>query len=144
MPYQNPYYPQYQPAYQFQQPIHGFVYVAGIEGAKAYQMPPNSEMPLFDSTNDGVMYIKTTDAAGYPTIKPVRCTEIEEPADGPATRDDLNRMYSDLASQVEQLKGAINGLVSTGAGSADSGNVADAGGNGKPAGRRNAADAERQ
>lgn len=134
-------YPSYYQPYQFQQPVHGFVYVAGIDGARAYQMPPNSEMPLFDSTNDGVMYIKTTDAAGFPTIKPVRCTEIEEPASEAITREDLNRMYSDLASQVEQLKGAINGLVSTGAGAADAGDVADAGSDGKPAGRRNAAHA---
>lgn len=49
-PYQPPYQPYqpYQPTqYQYQQPVHGFVYVAGIEGAKAYQMPPSSEMPLF-------------------------------------------------------------------------------------------------
>ena len=144
MPYQNPYYPQFQPAYQFQQPIHGFVYVAGIEGAKAYQMPPNSEMPLFDSTTEDVMFIKTTDAAGYPTIKPVRCVEIEETSDEPATRDDLNRMYSDLAAQVEQLKGAIHGLVSTSTGPANPGNVADAGGNGEPTSRGDAAYAERQ
>ena len=56
-----------------QQSIHGFVYVKGLEGAKAYQMPPNSEMPLFDSTNDGVMFIKTTDGAGFPTITVVDC-----------------------------------------------------------------------
>lgn len=144
MPYPN-YYQPYQPTnYQFQQPIHGFIYVAGIEGAKAYQMPPNSEMPLFDSTNDGIMYIKTTDAAGYPTIKAVRCTEVEEPSSDTVTRDDINRMYSDLANQVEQLKGAINGLVSTSTGSADTGDVADAGGDGKPAGRRNAAHAVKQ
>lgn len=36
-------------------------------------MPPNSEMPLFDSTNDGVMFIKTTDGAGFPTITVVDC-----------------------------------------------------------------------
>ena len=70
MPYQNPYlpmgnqFPQYQPQGYMtaggtygmaQQPIHGFVYVTGIEGAKAYQMPPNSEMPLFDSTSENTM-----------------------------------------------------------------------------------------
>ena len=82
MPYMNPYLPQqsqyapYQPqgymtagtspmlAQQQQQPVHGFVYVTGVDGAKAYQMPPNSEMPLFDSTGErDRMYIKTTDGA---------------------------------------------------------------------------------
>lgn len=41
---------QYAPAYQqYQQPVHGFVYVSGLDGANAYQMPPNSEMPQFAS-----------------------------------------------------------------------------------------------
>ena len=71
--YQNPYmgYQPYgmqqqqmqQPMQQ--QPIHGFVYVTGLEGAKAFQMPPNSEMPLFDSTTENRMFIKTTDGAGF-------------------------------------------------------------------------------
>ena len=34
---------------QYQQPVHGFVYVTGPDGANAYQMPPNSEMPQFAS-----------------------------------------------------------------------------------------------
>ena len=50
----NPYYSAYsypQSAYQpqsFAQPVNGLVSVTGIEGAKAYQLPPNSAMPLFD------------------------------------------------------------------------------------------------
>lgn len=50
------------------QPIQGLVKVTGLEGAKAYQMPPNSAMPLFDANSD-IMYVKTTDGAGFPTIK---------------------------------------------------------------------------
>lgn len=130
--------------YQFQQPVHGFVYVAGIEGAKAYQMPPSSEMPLFDSTTDGVMYVKVTDAAGYPTITTVDCSPREEPTAEPTvTRDDLNRIYSDLSAQVEQLKGAINGLVPKSAVTAVSGNVVPSGGEGQPAAGGYAADAVR-
>lgn len=37
--------------------------VTGMEGAKAYQMPPNSVVPLFDADND-IMYVKSTDGAG--------------------------------------------------------------------------------
>lgn len=36
--------------------------VTGLEGAKAYQMPANSTVALFDN-NDDLMYIKTTDGA---------------------------------------------------------------------------------
>lgn len=139
MPYQNPYLPQqmgapmttFQPSgymtpgstygmaqqqQQQQQPVHGFVYVTGLDGAKAYQMPPNSEMPLFDSTNDGVMFIKTTDGAGFPTISVVDCKKREpqtsQPvADGGAqayvTHDELDRVYSDLSRQMEQMKESL-------------------------------------
>lgn len=96
-----------------QQPVHGFVYVTGIEGARAYPMPPNSEMPLFDSTSD-TMFIKTTDGAGFPTITPCDCKKRGENMVGQVeyvTRDELNRAYSDLASQLEQMRGALNGTV---------------------------------
>lgn len=37
--------------------------VTGMDGAKAYQMPPNSVVPLFDADND-IMYVKSTDGDG--------------------------------------------------------------------------------
>ena len=43
------------------------VNVSGIEGAKAYPMLPNKTVPLFDNSAD-ILYIKSTDGAGYPTI----------------------------------------------------------------------------
>lgn len=144
MPYPNPYAPQpmgqqfapYQPqgymtagtspmlVQQQQQPIHGFVYVTGVDGAKAYQMPPNSEMPLFDSTGErDRMYIKTTDGAGFPTLIPckvIRLTELEaQPETEYVTRDELTRTYRDLSQQLEQMKGAIYGAVPTTADAAE-------------------------
>jgi hypothetical protein len=69
--------PSYQPAMQGQtvvggqmqvaQPVNGLIRVTGEEGAKAYALPPNSVMPLFDA-NEDILYIKTTDGAGFPTI----------------------------------------------------------------------------
>ena len=126
MPYQNPYlqtgqvapYPhQGYGANSFgaqQQPVHGFVYVTGIEGAKAYQLPPNSEMPLFDYSGD-VMYIKTTDGAGFPTIVPCKCKKMDAQAGSASgeyvTRDELDRAYRDLAGQLDQIRGALHGTV---------------------------------
>lgn len=122
MPYQNPYFPQttFQPfqqqqtqtvqyptsQYQAQQPVHGFVYVTGLEGAKAYQMPPNSEMPLFDSTSENIMFIKTTDGAGFPTIKVAYCSfEESQPQNDTeyASIEELNA----LRSEIEDLRRAI-------------------------------------
>jgi hypothetical protein len=77
----------YQPYNQYYQPINPYINptvqsttqtsltrVTGIDGAKAYQMPANSTVALFDN-NDDLMYIKTTDGAGFPTI---RCFEFKE------------------------------------------------------------------
>lgn len=160
MPYPNPYLPQsagqqyapYQPQgymtagtspmlvqqQQQQQPIHGFVYVTGVDGAKAYQMPPNSEMPLFDSTGErDRMYIKTTDGAGFPTLIPCKVIRLTEPEAQPeseyVTRDELDRTYRDLAEQLERIKEVIHVPVPTTAGVAEpnagtpTGNQADGG-----------------
>lgn len=98
-----------------QQPIHGFIQVTGLEGAKAYPLPPNSEMPLFDSTHDGVMFIKTTDAAGFPTIKSSHWVgDEEQPVQADVeyvTQDDLQKLYSNISHQLEQMNGVLHALV---------------------------------
>ena len=114
------YYPQanwsYQPQAVTSQPINGLVSVTGIEGAKAYQLPPNSSMPLFDGNQD-LMYVKTTDAAGYPTIKtfkfePVDAGPIEvkaEPVDY-VPRSEFDALLSRVKELVEsKMNGADDG-----------------------------------
>lgn len=59
---------------QDQQPMQNLIRVNGIDGAKAYQMPANSTVALFDSNND-LMYIKSTDGAGFPSIRTFEFTE---------------------------------------------------------------------
>ena len=51
--------------------------VSGLEGAKAYQLPPNSAVALFHESED-ILYIKTTDGAGFPTIRQFRFEPIKE------------------------------------------------------------------
>ena len=78
----NTFIPQRQ-SFQPQQPPMGMVQppvtltrVTGLDGAKAYQMPPNSVVALFDGGED-VFYIKSTDGAGFPTIKAFSFSPIE-------------------------------------------------------------------
>ena len=59
---------------QDQQPTQNLIRVNGIDGAKAYQMPANSTVALFDS-NEDVMYVKSTDGAGFPSIRTFEFTE---------------------------------------------------------------------
>ena len=64
----------------------GLIRVTGIEGAKAYQMPPNSRVALFDDTDD-VVIIKVTDGAGFPSYRRARLGWIDDqPAQQAATQ----------------------------------------------------------
>lgn len=57
---------------------NGILWVQGIEGAKAYQMTPNSNVQLMDSENDGVFYIKITDNIGMATLRVFHYTEVAQ------------------------------------------------------------------
>ncbi len=70
-------YPQYGQPQQQMQAQNGLNRVTGLDGARAFAVPPNSVVPLFDDTQD-VFYIKTTDSGGFPTIKPYRFAPMEE------------------------------------------------------------------
>lgn len=61
--------------------------VTGMDGAKAYQMPPNSVVPLFDADNDN-MYVKSTDGAGFPTIRAFAFQPVEDKPE-PVQRHEL-------------------------------------------------------
>ena len=84
--FQNPYMPyiqqqmqqnQFSPFQQTQIPTQNLIRVNGMDGAKAYQMTPNSTVALFDS-NEDIMYVKSTDGAGFPQIRKFKFVEIQE------------------------------------------------------------------
>lgn len=76
---QNQYYnPQMNNQQIFpQEQTQNLIRVNGMEGAKTYQMSANSTVALFDS-NEDIMYIKTTDGAGFPSIRTFSFTEVKE------------------------------------------------------------------
>lgn len=79
MPQQNQYYnPQMNNQQIYPQiQTQNLIRVNGIEGAKAYQMSANSIVSLFDA-NEDIMYIKSTDGAGFPSIRTFSFTEVKE------------------------------------------------------------------
>lgn len=98
-PYQSPQYGNYQ-----QQPINGIISVAGIEGAKQYQLPPGSRVTLFDQERD-LFYLVTTDDAGYPSITTYQYEEVkqqEEPIQSFATKEDFNAI-TDKLNRIEEM-----------------------------------------
>lgn len=88
----------YQMPMQMQQGQQ-LVRVTGIEGAKAYQMQANSTVALFDNTTD-VFYVKSTDGAGFPTIRTFRFEEVL-PTEMPETS---NKNYVSREEMEEYVK----------------------------------------
>ena len=81
-------------------PTNGITWVQGIEGAKAYQLMPNSNAILMDSENDGRFYIKVSDNVGMCNL---RIFSYEEITDTPSTdmsqyvtKDELNTLIQNL------------------------------------------------
>lgn len=102
-----PSYMNYQP--QRYAPLNnGITWVQGIEGAKAYQLMPNSNTILLDSENDGIFYIKLSDNVGMCTLRTFKYTETtnEQPKQ---VSTDLSEYVTktDLKEAIEELKEII-------------------------------------
>lgn len=72
--------------------------VNGIDSAKAYPTAPNSTVPLFDA-NEDIMYIKSTDASNFPTIRIFRFVEEQEtqiPVQQYVTIDEFNKFKEEI------------------------------------------------
>ena len=117
----NPYqtmYNQTQPngylGYQRPQ-TNGITWVQGIEGAKAFQIMPNSNTILLDSENDGIFYIKVSDNVGMCNLRTFKYEEIgEQPKslapvnlDNYVTRDELTKIINDLKGAMTNGKQSI-------------------------------------
>lgn len=111
---QNPYLQQRNSYYNMQnqntmnQMINGIQWVQGIEGAKAYQISPNSNIPLFDSENDGIFYIKVSDNVGMCTLRAFRFEEIKPTSTQPQI--DLSEYVkkTELEALINNMLGGTN------------------------------------
>lgn len=105
---QNQLYPQYNMQNQLQSNLgvsQSLTRVNGIDGAKAYQMPPNSTAALFDA-NDDIMYIKVTDGAGFGNIRKFRFVEMQDNQTPPTadyvSRDEFNQFKQEVLNYGKQ------------------------------------------
>ena len=126
--YQPMYYPQQnqvqgtqmslpnQPQPQQPQINNGIIWVQGEAAAKSYPIAPNSSVPLWDSEAN-VIYIKSADMSGMPSIKVLDYTMRDVTARTPeispqsefATKDDisvLEKEISSLRSKFERMSSA--------------------------------------
>lgn len=83
------------------------IWVQGMNAAKSYPVAPNTSVPLFDSEAN-VVYIKSADAAGMPSIKVLdynvrdnapKAAEIQPQADF-VTHTEL----ADMQKEIDALK----------------------------------------
>lgn len=90
--------------------------VTGLEGAKAYQMPANSTVALFDN-NEDLMYIKTTDGAGFPTIRTFSFSEVVANNNSVpdnvdyVTRDEFNKLKEELLNGKQSISRSKSNLT---------------------------------
>ena len=97
--FENPYYNPYFQQPQMPQPRQEVIKVNGENGARAYTIGANSSALLLDSSGR-LVWLVTTDGAGYKTIAPYDITPHQE-----APQPD----YSTLEQRISRLEGIING-----------------------------------
>ena len=111
MSYQQAYQPQqYQP--QMPQANTGIIWVSGLAGAKAYLVAPNSTVQLWDSEAQ-VVYLKSADASGMPSIKildyTIRDAQAAQTPFSQSTADYATRKEMDaLRAEMNALKAMIS------------------------------------
>lgn len=139
MPYNNYFPVGYQPTY-YQQPQYAYqnqaqtvpsvqptqpqpqmssnlIWVQGEAGAKSYLVAPNTTVQLWDS-EENVIYIKSADASGMPSIKTLdytirenRPSNVHVPTEMAstsfATKDEVNL----LGERLDALQSKLDGLT---------------------------------
>ena len=113
-------YPSYQPMYQpysQQGQQNGIIWVTGEAGAKAYLVAPNNTVQLWDSEAN-VIYLKSADASGMPSIKVLDYTIRETAQNGAnkppmvsdkemlnfATKDEIKAISDEITAIQKKLK----------------------------------------
>lgn len=109
MPQQNPYMSQRINPYFLPQQNNGITWVQGIEGAKAWQLSPNSNTILMDSENDGVFYIKVSDNVGMCNLRIFKYEEITNQPPAQPTFDLSEYVKkSELETLIHSILGGTN------------------------------------
>ena len=92
----------YQAQQQGSQQAGGLIWVQGENAAKSYMVAPGNTVQLWDS-EEKVIYLKSADASGMPSMKildyTIRGEEKTAPAVEYATKDEVNA----LAEKIKEL-----------------------------------------
>jgi len=100
---------QNYPNYAGQQSNNQIIFVQGETGAKAYQIPINSTVLLM-SSEANEFFIKSTDQAGFPTIKKYKFTEVIQATGQSAQEQQVKTQNFVTREEFEALKNEIKQL----------------------------------
>ena len=87
---------------------NGITWVQGIEGAKAWQLSPNSNSTLLDSENDGIFYIKVSDNVGMCNLRIFKYEEITAQPKSPQLDMSEYVKKSELETLINNIFGGTN------------------------------------
>ena len=106
VPQRNQFSSYFNPATGASASTNNIVWVQGIEGAKAWQLTPNSMVILLDSEAEGKMYIKVSDNIGMSSLRIFNYTEesLKNTSENVTINNDL-----DLSQYVK--KDELIGLI---------------------------------
>lgn len=110
---QNPYQPR--PNYNYMTNSNSINWVQGIEGAKGYRLPENSNAILLDSENER-FYIKSTDNIGMATLRIFDYVEVTNNANTtPAQQVDMSQYVTrdELEALLKEVKANAKSTIST-------------------------------
>ena len=114
----QPYYPTQNNAYPTQMNVaptqptqnNGIIWVSGEAGAKAYMVAPNTTVQLWDS-DENVIYIKSADASGMPSMKVLDYTIRETSESKNKINNHADFVTKDeVAKEIKRLENLINSL----------------------------------
>ena len=91
----------------YPQQNNGITWVQGIEGAKAWQLAPNSNAILLDSENEGRFYIKISDNVGMCSLRIFDYVEVTNTPN--ATEPNINLSEYVKKSELQALINEILG-----------------------------------
>lgn len=111
------YQPYYMPQYQVQQQQTGtqsnnsIIWVQGEAGAKSYLVAPNTTVQLWDSEKQ-VIYLKSADASGMPSMKILDYTIREAQQTIPAISQSTTEYVTkeEFTTALDNLRNQINGM----------------------------------
>lgn len=108
-----------QPAMQMPQPMQSndmMIWVQGEAAAKSYIVAPGNKVVLWDS-EEPLIYIKSVDGAGLPSMKILEYSERSVPArrqNEPQRESVTLEMYNSLKGKFEALEAKLNSITQRG------------------------------